>query len=382
MKNRNSLAAMMIVMMGISGCGQSNEENRDIERLSQEASVVEVSIETESLDSTNIDGESLSTFFSANDVVYVMEENVNLRRAASKMGEVARVLEKGSKFQRTGYNDTWSRVSYEGEECYIASEYVTTSVIEQEKEKIIVWDSNWKYADASAIHSSTVTLYYGQPPSKGKIVCVNAGHGTIGGSDVKTLCHPDGSPKVTSGSTEKGATKATAVAYGTTMNDGTPEYKVTLKLAMELKKRLLDAGYHVLMIRETDDVQLDNIARTVIANQYADCHISLHYDSTKTDKGAFYMSVPNVESYRKMEPVASCWQEHNRLGESLIEGLKSNGIHIFSNGAMEMDLTQTSYSMIPSVDLEVGDRASDYKESTIIGLASGILSGVDIFFEQ
>ena len=85
--------------------------------------------------------------------------------------------------------------------------------------------------------------------------------------------------------------------------DGTPESKVTLQLALKLKEKLLAAGYDVLMIRESDNVQLDNIARTVIANQTADCHIALHWDSTSKDKGAFYMSVPNVASYRNMEPV-------------------------------------------------------------------------------
>ena len=35
------------------------------------------------------------------------------------------------------------------------------------------------------------------------------------------------------------------------------------------------------------------------------------------------MSVPNVASYRSMEPVASNWQKHNALGESLVAGLKN-----------------------------------------------------------
>ena len=43
----------------------------------------------------------------------------------------------------------------------------------------------------------------------------------------------------------------------------------------------------MLMIRESSDVQLDNVARTVLANNRADCHIALHWDSTSSDKGAF-----------------------------------------------------------------------------------------------
>lgn len=54
------------------------------------------------------------------------------------------------------------------------------------------------------------------------------------------------------------------------------------------------------MIRDGKDVQLDNVARTVMANNTADCHIALHWDSTKKDKGAFYMSVPNNAAYRAM----------------------------------------------------------------------------------
>lgn len=259
---------------------------------------------------------------------------------------------------------------------------VKAAEVEQKKtSKTIKWNSKWKYAKNSVIHSGKAKLYYAQENRKDIVVCVNAGHGTKGGTNVKTLCHPDGSAKVTSGSTAKGAKKATAVAYGTTMEDGTPEYKVTLKLAKELKKRLLAAGYDVLMIRETDDVQLDNIARTVMANKIANCHIALHYDSTQKDKGAFYMSVPNVKSYRSMEPVASLWKEHEKLGRALIKGLESKKVKIFSSGSMAMDLTQTSYSTIPSVDLEVGDRASDYSKKSLEKLAKGITAGVEVYFE-
>ena len=136
----------------------------------------------------------------------------------------------------------------------------------------------------------------------------------------------------------------------------------------------------MLMIRETEDVQLDNVARTVIANNMADCHIALHWDSTSSDKGVFYMSVPNVASYRSMEPVASHWQEHHALGDSLLAGLKGVGAKMFSNGKMEMDLTQTSYSTVPSIDIELGDKASDHSAATLDKLGNGLADGVEQFF--
>ena len=81
-----------------------------------------------------------------------------------------------------------------------------------------------------------------------------------------------------------------------------------------------------------------------------------------------------------MEPVASHWESHNRLGECLIAGLKEGGNKIFSSGAMEMDLTQTSFSTVPSVDIELGDKASSHSQETLKKQADGLLSGVNRFF--
>ena len=92
------------------------------------------------------------------------------------------------------------------------------------------------------------------------------------------------------------------------------------------------------------------------------------------------MSVPSNKTYRAMEPVASHWQEHNRLGEALIDGLEGAGVKIFSGGSMEMDLTQTSYSTVPSIDIELGDKASDHSSATLSKLADGLVVGVNQFF--
>ncbi|MDO4941497.1 MAG: N-acetylmuramoyl-L-alanine amidase [Lachnospiraceae bacterium] len=264
-------------------------------------------------------------------------------------------------------------------------EQMTEKKTEQErpdKEKI-EWNAEWTYAENSKIHTGTAILYYTQSDvyPEPKTICINAGHGTEGGSSESTLCHPDGSPKVTGGSTSKGAVKATAINEGTTLLDGTSEADMNLKIAKLVKTKLLEEGFNVLMIRESKDAQLDNIARTVIANNNADCHISIHYDSTESDKGAFYISVPEDETYRSMEPVASNWEKHHHLGQALIARLEDEGIKIYGEGSMPIDLTQTSYSTIPSVDLEVGDRASSAAEETLESIADGITAGVYSYFK-
>lgn len=241
-------------------------------------------------------------------------------------------------------------------------------------------DSGWQYADHSAIHSGAAVMYRASGNPNGIVVGVNAGHGTSGGSSVKTLCHPDGSAKTTGGSTAAGATKATAVSGGMTFNDGATESSVTLRMAEILRDKLLAAGYDVLMVRDGSDVQLDNVARTVICNNVADCHISLHWDGDglSYDKGCFYISVP--DGIKGMEPVASYWQQHNALGESLVDGLRAQGCKINGGGSMSIDLTQTSYSTIPSVDMELGNACSDHSDGTLNNQAEGLLQGVNNYF--
>ena len=250
------------------------------------------------------------------------------------------------------------------------------------KEKVRL-DPSWKYAKNSKIKSGEAVLYqHPRGQGKGITVCVNAGHGTKGGESVMTLCHPDGSPKVTGGTTGKGARKAVAVSSGMTFQDGTSESTATLTLAKILKEDLLEAGYNVLMIREKADVQLDNVARTVIANNMADCHIALHYDDSGKDKGVFYISVPDNSSYRSMEPVKSLWKEDNRLGAVVVSAIHKEGFKLFNNGELPLDLTQTSYSTVPYIDLEVGDAASDYSSKTQKKLSKGMVKGINKFFGQ
>ena len=80
------------------------------------------------------------------------------------------------------------------------------------------------YSQNSMINTGKAVLYKNKDSNaNGITVCVSAGHGTKGGESVKTLCHPDGSPKVTGGTTSEGATMAIAVSSGLTFPNGTSE---------------------------------------------------------------------------------------------------------------------------------------------------------------
>ena len=316
-------------------------------------------------------GESLS----GEESVSAAEESVSA--AAEESTKAAEESTKAAEMSsKAAEENSESAESGSGEES-ASGEEVKPGIFRSERE----FSTDYVYGEFSAIHTGKAAFYDNrQENRKGITVCVNAGHGCSGGETKKTYCHPDKTPKVTSGTTAAGAVKSSAISSGMTFSDGTPEAEVTLRMALILRDRLLEEGYSVLMVRETEDSQLDNVARTVMANNLADCHIALHWDSTASDKGVFFMSVPSAASYRSMEPVASHWEDHNRLGKALVDGLKGQGAKVFGNGEMEMDLTQTSFSTVPSVDIELGDKASDHGEETLRRLADGLTDGVNQFF--
>ena len=350
---------------------------------------------------------------------------VNLRTAPDLSASIDRVLYYNDSVTVVGMGDFWAKTERGGKNYYIAKEFLTTvqgstrtaetAAAQAAAETVaaapvesaaaetaaavqtaetaaaqagsaqgievqsVSLTSDMRFAEYSKINSGAAKLYRNHGGAHGStVICVNAGHGTSGGENYKTLSHPDGTPKLTGGTNAKGAVNSTAISSGMDFNDGISEAKVNLKVALALRDILLARGYSVLMIREDGDQQLDNIARTVLANNCADCHIAIHFDSTGSDKGAFYMSVP--DGLKTMDPVSSTWQKSEAFGEALIGGLRGRGLKIFSGGSMDMDLTQTSYSTVPSIDIELGDKATDHGDAACSRFAEALADGVDAYF--
>ena len=244
--------------------------------------------------------------------------------------------------------------------------------------------ANAEFAEFSALHTGHATYYEAPQGGNGITVCVNAGHGTPGGTSKKTQAHPDGSKKFVSGTNAAGETMSYAISTGTDTKSGVSEESVNLKVSVLLASELLGRGYNVVMIRDNSNQSpvLDNIARTVIANQTSDCHLALHFDGDglSYDKGCFFMGVPDIAAYKAMYPVSEHWREHDRLGKALVDGMAGRGVKKFSGGRIDNDLTQTSYSTIPSVDIEYGNQSSNFTDDYLNKIALGLADGVDAFF--
>lgn len=353
------LAFAGILAVGMSSCGKKEVSSDHVQSVTSETGV-----------ETSISGEETPDV--TPDLSEEQPEQVELPETEEVQGDMTQETEDTQ--EQEPVSDQEETQDNESQDTA-----QSTPVSYADRQEIYL-DGNWQYADHSAIHSGAAVMYKAGENRNGIVVGVNAGHGTSGGSSVKTLCHPDGSAKTTGGSTAAGATKATAVSGGMTFNDGATESSVTLRMAEILRDKLLASGYDVLMVRDGSDVQLDNVARTVICNNVADCHISLHWDGDglSYDKGSFYISVP--DGIKGMEPVASHWQQHNALGASLVDGLRGQGCKINGGGSMSIDLTQTSYSTIPSVDIELGNACSDHSDGTLNKQAEGLLQGIKNYF--
>lgn len=68
-------------------------------------------------------------FQTVDETVYVTSR-VNVRVEPNTSCESLGVLEVGTSVRRTGYNETWSQVDYDGAVCYIASQYLSTEQTE------------------------------------------------------------------------------------------------------------------------------------------------------------------------------------------------------------------------------------------------------------
>ena len=165
-----------------------------------------------------------------------------------------------------------------------------------------------------------------------------------------------------------------------------PEYKLNLKVAKKLQKVLQKRGYEVYMIRTSNQVNISNKQRAILANKSgADICIRLHADSSASSKviGASVLYPSKSNPYvKRLSPACKRLSRYIAKAYSKKTGIKNRGI------IKRDDLTGTNWSKIPVALVEMGflsnpseDRKMQ-KPSMQTKMAEGIANGIDTYFHR
>ncbi|MCR5811995.1 MAG: N-acetylmuramoyl-L-alanine amidase [Lachnospiraceae bacterium] len=173
----------------------------------------------------------------------------------------------------------------------------------------------------------------------------------------------------------------TKVAGGTKgRSSGVPEYQLTLDVSLKLRDILEDKGYKVLMIRETNDVDITNAERAKMANEAdADVFVRVHANGSESSSANGAMTICQTSS----NPYNSGLYEKSRsLSQQVLDAYtETTGIrreYVWETDTMSginwctvpVTIIELGYMTNPEEDEKMQE--SDFQDLMAEGIAEGI----------